>query len=211
MAAKKTKSHYETLGVAENATPEQVKRAYRSKAKKHHPDKGGDEQEFASVAAAYEVLGDPQRRLLYDATGQDRERSIKDEADQLLLTLFNQTILSGPPLGKTLERIEKHLSELTSSFTAEQRRLEERQKTVRKLREKITSTSETNLAHVVIDNELKGIDHALSEIDHRTAVVSACKETLKTYSEEKEPEPTTLPSIYFHSVRFDFTTGGQTT
>lgn len=53
--------HYQTLGVAKNATPEDIKKAYRRLAAIHHPDKGGDTAEFQKVQAAYETLSDPQR------------------------------------------------------------------------------------------------------------------------------------------------------
>ena len=44
--------HYQTLGVAKNATPDEIKKAYRRLAAIHHPDKGGDTAEFQKVQAA---------------------------------------------------------------------------------------------------------------------------------------------------------------
>ena len=65
-----TRDHYEVLGVSRDASPEEVKRAYRRLARQHHPDTnqddGGAEAEFKLVAAAYEVLSDPDRRRNYD-------------------------------------------------------------------------------------------------------------------------------------------------
>ena len=70
-----TRDHYEVLGVSRDASPEEVKRAYRRLARQHHPDAnqgdGGAEAEFKSVAAAYEVLSDPDRRRNYDRFGHD--------------------------------------------------------------------------------------------------------------------------------------------
>lgn len=58
--------HYATLGVERNATPDEIKRAFRRLASQHHPDKGGDTARFQQIQAAYDVLGDPQKRAAYD-------------------------------------------------------------------------------------------------------------------------------------------------
>jgi DnaJ-class molecular chaperone len=65
------KSLYKTLGLAEDATLEEVKKAYRNLAKVHHPDKGGDEETFKQIGKAYEVLSDPEKRAMYDANGDE--------------------------------------------------------------------------------------------------------------------------------------------
>jgi DnaJ-class molecular chaperone len=57
---------YKTLGVARDATEEQIKKAYRSMASKHHPDKGGDTAKFQEVQSAYETLTDPNKRHVHD-------------------------------------------------------------------------------------------------------------------------------------------------
>ena len=58
--------YYLTLGVSEGASPEEIKRAYRSLANKHHPDKGGDQAKFKDISVAYENLSDPQKKAEYD-------------------------------------------------------------------------------------------------------------------------------------------------
>lgn len=58
--------HYQTLGVAKNATPDDIKKAYRRLASIHHPDKGGDTAMFQKVEEAYRVLSDPEKKQQYD-------------------------------------------------------------------------------------------------------------------------------------------------
>jgi len=58
--------HYQTLGVDRSATAEEIKRAYRRLAMRHHPDKGGDSARFVEIQSAYDVLGDAQKRAAYD-------------------------------------------------------------------------------------------------------------------------------------------------
>jgi len=68
------KSLYETLNVSENATAAEIKKAYRTLAKKYHPDMNKDpkaEEKFKEINAAYEVLGDEQKKSQYDMHGDD--------------------------------------------------------------------------------------------------------------------------------------------
>ena len=50
---------YDTLGVAKNASADEIKKAYRKLAREHHPDSGGDETKFKEIQGAYDVLSDP--------------------------------------------------------------------------------------------------------------------------------------------------------
>ncbi len=62
---------YELLDVPRSASEDDLKRAYRRKAREHHPDAGGDADTFKAVTHAYQVLSDPQRRSRYDRFGDD--------------------------------------------------------------------------------------------------------------------------------------------
>ena len=69
------KDPYEVLGVGRNATAEEIKKAYRKQAIKHHPDKNpGDHQaedKFKESAGAYEILSDPDKRAKFDRFGHN--------------------------------------------------------------------------------------------------------------------------------------------
>lgn len=58
--------YYKVLEIERGANEEEVKKAYKKMAIKHHPDKGGDEDAFKKVAEAYEVLSNKEKRRLYD-------------------------------------------------------------------------------------------------------------------------------------------------
>lgn len=69
----KEKDYYKILGVAKNASPDEIKKAYRKHAVKYHPDKNpGDkaaEERFKEIGEAYDVLSDPEKRKKYDTLG----------------------------------------------------------------------------------------------------------------------------------------------
>ena len=72
-------NYYETLGVNHTTPPEEIKKAYRRLASKHHPDKGGDEAQFRKIQEAWEVLGDPAKKYQYDNPQPDWQRHSPNE------------------------------------------------------------------------------------------------------------------------------------
>lgn len=59
-------NYYEILGVNEGASQDDIKKAYKKLAMKHHPDRGGDEKKFQEISQAYDTIGDPSKRQQYD-------------------------------------------------------------------------------------------------------------------------------------------------
>ena len=57
--------YYKVLGVPESSTQDDIKKAYRKLSLKHHPDRGGNADEFKKINEAYSVLGDPEKRRMH--------------------------------------------------------------------------------------------------------------------------------------------------
>eukprot|EP00903_Cladosiphon_okamuranus_P018242 g16781.t1 len=70
-AAVDNEGYYKILEVGKTADAASITKAYRKLARKKHPDKGGDPEEFKALSEAYEVLSDPEKRRLYDQIGRE--------------------------------------------------------------------------------------------------------------------------------------------
>lgn len=96
---------YEVLNVKPGATRAKILSAYRKLAMKHHPDKGGNPDEFRQIANAYRVLSDKELRARYDQTGSYEE----DQAEKSLAGIFMQAVESGArdPIAITRAKINE--------------------------------------------------------------------------------------------------------
>ena len=61
--------YYDTLGVSRNASDSEIRKAYKTKSMKHHPDRGSNEEEFKKINEAYSTLKDPKKKQMYDQFG----------------------------------------------------------------------------------------------------------------------------------------------
>lgn len=99
------RDYYEILGVGRNASPEEIKKAYRQMALKFHPDKNPDdksaEEKFKEAAEAYEILSDPQKRSRYDQFGHAG---------------FSGSSNGFHPGGMTMEDIFSHFGDIFGDF-----------------------------------------------------------------------------------------------
>ena len=99
------RDYYRTLGVARDAPPEEIKKAYRQQALKYHPDRNPGnkdaEERFKEAAEAYSVLGDPEKRSVYDRYGREGLRgqgfsgfdsSVFEDFEDILGNFFGFTI-----------------------------------------------------------------------------------------------------------------------
>jgi DnaJ-class molecular chaperone len=82
----KHRDAYEVLGVNRDASADEIKQAYREKAKKLHPDVGGEKAEFQELQRAFSLLEDEEKRAQYDAIGDaaDNPNSIAQRAEAAL-------------------------------------------------------------------------------------------------------------------------------
>ncbi|MDA9673932.1 DnaJ domain-containing protein, partial [bacterium] len=84
-----TTEYYDLLGVDKNANEQEIKKAFRKKALKEHPDRGGDAEKFKTYSEAYEVLSDKTKRGHYDQFGKEgMEHSGESPVSDIFSNLF---------------------------------------------------------------------------------------------------------------------------
>lgn len=89
---------YEVLGVSKDAQEADIKKAYRNLARQHHPDKGGDPEQFKKIQEAYEILSDPQKRQNLDQYGSVDGPPMFNPGD-LFSQMFSGAFGAGAPRG----------------------------------------------------------------------------------------------------------------
>lgn len=79
---------YKLLGLSPDCTRQQIVKAFRKRALKEHPDKGGDEEKFKELARAYEILSDEKSRQRYDVFGDVDAPKREETAEDAFLNAF---------------------------------------------------------------------------------------------------------------------------
>ena len=122
------KDYYKVLGITSDATPEQIKDAYRDSAKKHHPDISGsaqpDADKFRDVTEAYAVLSVAQSRANYDIMRKKDPDAYKEISQTEFDRQFNKDIRdaagnvpsTGPAPGSYAETRLKELKEQRKQY-----------------------------------------------------------------------------------------------
>ena len=113
---------YTLLGIQKTATSTEVKKAYRKLAVKHHPDKGGDPEKFKEISKAYEILGDDDKRKLYDEGGEKGvEQGGAGGHGDIFSSMFGgggRRGPAGPPKGKDVhQKVKVTLEDLYTGGT----------------------------------------------------------------------------------------------
>ena len=194
---------YDDLGVHKDADQETIKKAYRQKAKKTHPDNGGKSDEFRTIAKAYNILSDDEKRKRYD-NGENPDNINQNTHEQQVMgavfNLFNIVVDRNIDLDHNdlFDIIRQNLRSNQQNFKNEK---DEHQKNIDRynnILKRIKKKDESVFFIHMLDDKIRGCKGAISQLDES---INVCKDALKLIEEcEYEIDP---QQVYF---RFSSTT-----
>lgn len=184
---------YAILGITKSATLEEIRKAYRRRAKKLHPDHGGSVEAFGELALAYETLSDGGSRAHYDATGKVEPRNpdnlnaaaMEIIYEKLGVVIYGDHELGSFGLARVIEdAIKRDVAELEQHI-ATQRRAVQRAEQLRS-RLKCKSAEQESLMGRLIDWHGQAASHLIKKNEHTMDVLSQSLNLLEEYGLESE-------------------------
>ncbi len=192
---------YKTLGVKRTATIEQIKQAFRAKARKHHPDRNvGDKkasERFQAVTLAYRILSDSERRKRYDETGdtQDMSDNSVTKLVSMLSQLFQQVVVK--LLEQKLDIKQQDISAMMRDCCISQlTEISEQRKSLEKAKANISTLSGRfsvkqgdNLMDEIVTFEITKIDRQMQHLIEVEQLLKSTFDWLKDCFFKKDEDP----------------------
>lgn len=169
---------YGILGVNKAASQEEIKSAYREKAKKHHPDKGGDPEKFRQAQIAYDTLSDDQKKSDYD---QGKTAQPDDPALTFLSSLFFKVISENEEVEKVdlFKLIHKDINGKLYSLYVDKKNLKRQIKKLNKIRKRIKKDDRSFFIGLT-DAQIRNNEHVIEQIEIAEKVAARSLEYLLT-------------------------------
>lgn len=195
---------YEQLGVSTEAPLKEIKKAYRSKAQKCHPDKkGGNAQIFHDIVVAYNTLKDENKRQKYDETGEYEGQPVDDIADRIV-KIFAELVASGEYDGDLVKRGLDMLDKESHVLDRAKADIESEIVTVEKLLGRLSSDGyEPNLFEKAVNDRSAALKVQIGLISQKGEQLKEMRNQLLKYTDTQPREEVdwtggyTLPGSHF--------------
>lgn len=195
---------YDELGVPKDADKAAIKRAYRSRAKKVHPDTpGGDEAKFRQLSTAFRILSDDEKREHYDKTGQTDDPPDNTMAEVMSIVnraidaaLAREDVLSQP----LFEMCESGIWDSRAEVKRQIAKTKVVQERLEKVRKKIRFRGKgEDLVTRGIDARLEQLRRALAGMERNVELLTKALDVLKDYTFDRDMgmQPTSTASATF--------------
>jgi hypothetical protein len=205
---------YETIGVDKDATQQEIKKEFRKKSAKMHPDKGGDEEEYQELTRAYMILKNPKRRQHWDATGSDRTpggetNEISKTAAEIFMQAIHQCDLEHDDLidlcKDQVKRKIKVGSEQNIKFGKE---IAKKEKALKRLKRK--KKEGTNVLEAVILHSIEGDKMAIAKNNEVAELLTKVIQHFDEYEYEASKMPPNRRNNFFGGAGYEVFLNGST-
>jgi len=193
---------YDELGVGKSADKATIRKSYKKKAAKHHPDKGGDVEKFKSLSIAYTVLYDDEARARYDKDGSIKaEPTITQQATGKLAELFVQILkmnidnLARIDMVSTIKNTIDHNLQSVYQNTA---KIEETILNLAATKNRIKSGH--HLFKSTIDQEINNLRRSLETEELNIKILETMRELVEDFDYEFEHNLQTFGSTFTSST-----------
>lgn len=186
---------YDTLGVGHDATPEDIQRAYRHKAKQHHPDAGGKAEAFHAIVAAHKVLSDPDKRQRYDQTGEAEDKP-EVSPDVPAINILQQVVrdIMNSDAEDVLAGVRDVLTSTIGAIDGEIAKLEARAKKLVKQKARLKRTKKANgTFSTILDTFARDIGTTIANANLKKSHLTRALEMLDGYSMTPDPDKPPAP------------------
>jgi curved DNA-binding protein CbpA len=155
---------YDKLNIKKDATPDEIKKAYRKSAKKNHPDKKGDPEEMQAINKAYAILKDPEKRDRYDRTGEEETvNHEKTKLTQIICEIVQMLINSNPvDVKQSLKNLQQ---EWNRNYTHGKSKVEKDIQAIKGFKSRVIVYPENNLMFNFLDGQLNALNLQLCNIE----------------------------------------------
>lgn len=188
------KDPYKVLNVDKKATKAEIKKAYRKKAQRTHPDKGGTDEAFAEVNWAHTLLIDDDRRAHYDSTGSDRgNQSEREQAIyqniyaifQMMFAEERDKIIHVDIIG----RIEAVLGQSNQKHKQNLADIDQVIKVMNMLIARLETKKGSNILKRMLELEVLGLENKRQGVSEQIQLNIESIEILKNYEFSPVPVP----------------------
>jgi curved DNA-binding protein CbpA len=190
---------YEILGVSRDATPEEIKSAYRKLAMRHHPDRGGGEVEFKRIQTAYDCLSDSDRRKRYDETGQENEQQgpTKEQAAEMMVMASLMECVKDQDFEHTdiVYELKRAFGAKAKQFEAERTGLEKQIARTERAKNRLIG-GKADAFEAMVDARIAGLKAHVERKKAEQEIADLCVQFLSTMSWAHKPHS---PQSQIHS------------
>lgn len=181
---------YKLFNLNKSASFEEIKRAYRSKASKTHPDKGGNEEEFKKLNNAYNILINPEKRKAYDE-GKEEFEPKNSELNQLMPMIINRAINEcNVKHDDIIDHMKTELQRIKSEIEANIQNQERNEEKFKEVLKRIKRAPEKNdyIKNFAL-NQIKDIENGIRLGNEKLEAVKEAEELIENYSYKIDQKP----------------------